>query len=149
MWMIHFPGVRAKGSAKPSPGTVRKDGERLSGNITSLLCSAPEEQQAEMSVMLHSHSWHLAQARKSKCHTGNGLLIIFLQWWVSFDDMKWTWNKPVTIIIDLSYNILFGHSNTACFFTAPQPINRKKPKLRHFFLSFLVTLLLHPCHKMV
>lgn len=45
MWMIHFPGVSAKGSAKPSPGTVRKDGEGLSGNITSLLWSDPAEQQ--------------------------------------------------------------------------------------------------------
>ncbi len=44
--MIHFPGVNAKGSAKPSPGTVRKDGEGLSGNITSLLRSDPAEQQS-------------------------------------------------------------------------------------------------------
>lgn len=52
MWMIHFPGVNAKGSAKPSPGTVRKDGEGLLGNTTSLLCSDPAE--AEMVVMSHT-----------------------------------------------------------------------------------------------
>ncbi len=53
--MIHFPGVSAKGSAKPSPGTVRKDGEGLSGNITSLLCSAPDEQEStNVSNVTHS-----------------------------------------------------------------------------------------------
>lgn len=47
MWMIHFPGVSPNGSAKPSPGTVRKDGEGLSGNMTSLLWTDPAGQQSK------------------------------------------------------------------------------------------------------
>lgn len=57
--MIHFPGVNSKGSAKPSPGTVRKDGEGLTGNITSLLCSDPAERQAHMGVMSHTDKGEL------------------------------------------------------------------------------------------
>lgn len=55
--MIHFPGVNPKGSANPSPGTVRKDGVGLWGNMTSLLWYDPTEQQnIDISVMLHTQT---------------------------------------------------------------------------------------------
>lgn len=100
MRMIHFPGVSPKGSAKPSPGTVRKDGEGLTGNITSLLCSDPTKQEmAKMSVMSTTQStnekWWVEHHRHKVRHTGlnknikkgKELVILFMQWLVRLDHM--------------------------------------------------------------
>ena len=91
MWMIHLPGIIAKGSAKPSPGTVRKDGEGLGGNIISLLWSFPAKHQAQTTSISHTCRKRKSVPRRkthqvtSKCYDGN--VSIFFKWWVRFDSL--------------------------------------------------------------